>query len=231
VISWPPDPNEFYLTPDAQRPVFQGDVFADVPFVKTKLQNTPEQDPAFAVERRLVTVLGYPCDLYQNGKLVTVQPVALVRPAAGMGIPPDWAGAFTTCPFPGLFDDEDHAATLQATCNVDARFLRREHRVASLSEIGWAVFRQRLALCSTRMTIHLDDLVDTGRVLWQELELWTMWNRAGRDEREFDRWLGETDAAAGGFSRRAILERGSYSTVLRLLQDELAAWTRARPGR
>jgi hypothetical protein len=221
--SWPPTPDEFYLPSDPSRPVFQGDVFDDVPFVKAKLNNAPARDPNVDVERRRVAVLGYPCDLYQQGRLVTVQPVALVRSAERIGIPDNWAGAFTYSPLPDLRGEGDHAVVLQAVGSVDARFLVRDKRLASLSEVGWAVFRQRLALCATRMLIPLDDLTQAGRATWQELELWTRWNESGRDERQFTGWLDGVDPAAGGFARRDVLERGSYATVLRLLQQELGA--------
>jgi hypothetical protein len=67
---WPPPANELYLPASLSRPVFQGDVFKDVPFVKAKNGGSPARDPALAIERRMVVVLTYPCDIYAASRLV-----------------------------------------------------------------------------------------------------------------------------------------------------------------
>lgn len=76
--SWPPSPEDLYLPANGTRPVFQGDVFKDVPFVKARSAGDPNRDPNTVVERRLIAVVGYTCDIYEKGRLVKVQTVAPV---------------------------------------------------------------------------------------------------------------------------------------------------------
>jgi hypothetical protein len=222
VSEWPPSRSEFYLPSNRHRPLFQGDVFRDVPFVKARFNNGPSSDPNVTVERRMVAVIGFPCDLYQNGKPVKVQCVAPVVEASKVNIPPTWAGAYTHIPLPDLLEDGVmYAVSLQATANVDERYLVRNNRVASLSRLGWAVFRQRLALCSTRGMFILEDLDHGGAHTWEESELWTQWCAHGRPEEAFPKWLDSLDPTLGGFTRRATMERGMTTQVRGLLANEL----------
>lgn len=205
------------------RPVFQGDVFSEVPFVKARSAGNPDKDPNVALERRLVTVLGYPCDIYANGKLVKVQTVAPVVKADRAGIPPNWDGAFTYFPLPDVLGDgELYAVELRTATNIDASYLRRDRRVCSLSRHGWAIFRQRIALCATRALVPLEALDTIGAPLWNELEAWQRWCEVRGDELGFQVWLDGRDANLSGFTRRQALERGSYTMVRALLEQELA---------
>lgn len=222
--SWPPAPEEYYLEGNTNRPAFQGDVFGDVPFVKAAFGGATNREPTMNVERRAVAVLGYPCDLYQpDGRPVKVQVVAPVVEATKVGIPADWAGAMTYVPLPNLYGDGVmHAIALQASSNVDGRYLRRDCRIAGLSEYGWAVLRQRLTLQSSRAMLRIDELSAGGAALWREVEMWTRWNESGRDEAEFQRWLDEGDRALGGFTRRQGLERKFFGVVQESLSQALA---------
>src|SRR5207248_5329941 len=121
----------------------------------------PAADPRTRVERRHVATVLHPCDMYAEatGVLARVQAVALVRAAEGIRIPDDWGGAFSVCPLPNLAGDGSMwLADFRATSNVDRSFLSEENRERSLTEFGWALFRQRLAGASTRLMISLDDL-------------------------------------------------------------------------
>lgn len=221
---WPPAADQFYLPADPARPLFQGDVYRDVPFVKAAFNSTPERPPNAVTERRTVAVLGHPCDLYQAGRPVRVQTVAAVLEAARIGLPTDWAGAYTYAPLPDLHGDGvTHAVALQAAGNIDARYLTRDRRVAALSRLGWAVFRHRLALCYTRALLRLDELDAAGAAVWAELELWTRWVAAGRAEADFAGWLDQAEPELGGFTRRLALERGLVPSVSVALIAELAA--------
>lgn len=223
VRTWPPSADDFYLRPqNPHRPLFQGDIYDDVPFVKATFGGSVERDPGVSVERRAVAVLGYPCDLYTQGRPTKVQIVAPVVDATRVGVPADWAGAFTYVPLPDLHGDGImQAIALQAASNIDVRYLRRDRRIASLSEHGWAIMRSRLALRDTRALIRIDELQAGGAPLWQELELWTRWNAAARDESAFQSWLDEPDPALGGFTRRAGVERNMYGLVAESLRQHL----------
>lgn len=222
-MSWPPTAQEFYRPPDPDRPLFQGDVFEDVPFVKARLNNRPDDAPNVVVERRAIILLGYPCDLYTaEGLPAKVQAVAAVTPAGRLGIPDDWSGAYNYAPLPGLINGQDHAVALQAPGNIDARYLTRDRRIACLSEMGWAVLRHRIMLCAARTVVLVEELMQAGRPLWAEVEMWHRWTGAGRPEADFVPWFATSSAAAGGFSPRDVLHRhGNVRQANGLLDREL----------
>ena len=116
------------------------------------------------------------------------------------------------------------AVDLRVATNIDAFYLQPAKRLRCLSELGWAAFRQRLGLASTRLVNHLNDLVAVGADIWLEMELWQRWNEAGARPEEFHAWLDRRDANLGGFTRRALLYRGMRSDVLAALEAELLAW-------
>lgn len=215
---WPPTPDEFFLPPSPHRPIFQGDVFRDVPIVKARAGSRPEEDPKVVIERRLVMLLGFSCDVYTpTGELGRAQQVAVVREAEKLRIPPNWEGAFTACPLPDLFGDGAlWAADFLALSPVDRSYLTPANRVASLSALGWAYFRQRLALCFTRALIVLEPLIQVGETTWQEIALWEEWNRRGHQPGEFQAWLDSFDPSLG-FRRRVALQRGMSQILLSLL--------------
>lgn len=223
-LLWPLNPDDYYLPADRHRPVMQGDVFTDVPFVKAKRANKLTDSPAMSSEPRTVAVLGYTCDIYNcdTWRLGKVQTIALIVNAEKAGIPEHWDGAFQFAPLPDLFGDGVmHAVDLRATANIDAFYLDVSRRQRCLSELGWATFRQRLGLASTRLLNHLSDLTAVGSSLWQEMDLWTRWNQSGRAAPDFQRWLDEREADLGGFTRRAALNRGMQKTVSESLSNAL----------
>lgn len=223
-FAWPPEPSDYYLPASPRRPLFQGDVFDDIPLVKAKSAGSPDKDPNLVVERRLVALVGYPCDTYANGKPIKVQTIAPVTAAQKAGIPPNWDGAFTFSPLIDLRGDGvPYAVDLRAAANIDASYLTRGRRIRSLSEFGWAVFRQRRALCDTRAVIPLDALRQIGEPIWQEFEAWQRWCESGRPESNFQSWLDERERDLSGFTRRAALERGMYPMVRAALERALAS--------
>lgn len=222
-LNWPPTADDYYLPAGPSRPVMQGDVFNDVPFVKASRGNKHTDDPNLKAERRKVATIGYPCDMYLNGRLARVQAVAPVVDAEKRGVPADWDGAFTLAPLPDLEGDgRMWAVDFSAAANIDAFYLNRENRVRALSELGWAIYRQRLGLTHTRLLNHLTDLMAVGSSLWHEMAMWQRWNEAGKPEGEFQSWLDGREIALGGFTRRNALDRGMFDTLKGALERALA---------
>lgn len=228
--SWPPTAAEHYL-PDVtpHRPLFQGDVFTEVPFIKARSAGNPARDPNVTIERRTVALLGYPCDVYDQGRPVKVQSVSLVVDAQRRGVPANWDGTYTLCPLPDLHGDGVMwAADLGMVANIDVSYLNRAKRVRALSEDGWAVFRQRVVLTSTRTLVSIPKLRSAGRALWAEVDLWHEWNKAGVPEHDFQEWLDGPEPSFGGFTRRTMLERGMEDEVHSLMTVRLATRTGGR---
>lgn len=215
--SWPPTRAEFFRQPSPSRPLFQGDIFADVPIVKARAGGSPSTPPNVTVERRTVALMGYPCDIYSGGVFARTQMVAVVREARKVGVPDNWEGGFTACPLPDLFEDGAlWAVDFLAVSPVDRSYLRTENRIGCLSEFGWAFFRQRLVLCLTRTMIPLDPLEAVGKATWQEIEMWQEWNSRGHNTDEFQAWLDSFDVKLG-FTRRTALARDMGRMLLSLL--------------
>lgn len=193
-------------------------MFDDVPFTKAKSAGNPDRDPNVVVERRMVALLGYLCDIYDHGRLVKVQTIAPVTNAEKAGIPPNWDGAFTLAPLPDLLSDGvTYAVDLRTATNIDASYLRPEKRLRSLAEGGWAVFRQRMVLCDTRALVPITPLQKIGAPTWAEIDLWQRWNEAGQDPAGFQPWLDVHDPHLGGFTRRVALERNLADQVRTLM--------------
>ncbi|MDP2935402.1 MAG: hypothetical protein Q8O86_02810 [Dehalococcoidia bacterium] len=211
--NWPPLRQDFFRGSSLHRPVFQGDIFENVPYVKGQAGDFPGADPKLKVERRKVAALCYPCEMYSNGILARVQTIAVLREAAKLGIPDNWQGAFFSCPLPDLTSDgRTWIIDLRTMGNIDRSFLTPRNRLETLTEFGWAYLRQRLGIYFTRVSYHLGDLQQAGSVTWQETELWEQWCAMGRATEEFQQWLDTTDINIG-FTRRKALERGMYRLV------------------
>jgi hypothetical protein len=211
--SWPPSRAEFFRAASPRRPLFQGDVFEDVPYVKVMAGDRPEADPKIASERRTIMLLGYPCDIYTQGALAKVQTIAIVREAEKLRVPEDWRGAFTVCPLPDLHEDGRlWAVDFRTMGTADRFYLDTAKRIACLSEFGWAYLRQRLAVYHTRVAVHLDDCRAAGRATWEEIELWEQWNELSHPTAQFQGWLDTFDPGIG-FTHRQALERGMTRLV------------------
>jgi hypothetical protein len=213
IVQWPPAREDFLQAATPHRPIFQGDVFRDVPIVKAPAGGGLDADPKVSIDRRTVAIIGYPCEMYAQGVLAKVQSVAVVRQAHKLGIPEHWQGAFGTCPLPDLHGDgELWAVDFRALSPVDRTYLTSENRLACLTEFGWAYLRQRLALYLTRAAITINDLQEAGKATWQETLLWQHWNASDRPPGAFQSWLDAFDANIG-FTRRAALQRGLYQLL------------------
>ncbi len=200
----------FYLPPDAARPIFQGDVFADVPLVKVRRGNAFAEDPRPTIERRHVAILGFPCDLYppRRVELSRVQSIGLVRQLTE-AMSADLDSSYEVCPLPDLFGDgQMWCVDFRLISNVDRFYLTKANRLVSLSEAGWAFFKFRKILCDTRIKVSMDELRRLGRVQWEEVRLWEHWIRTDRAEAEFPAWMDEPNLAFAGSSPRTALEAG-----------------------
>lgn len=216
--SWPPQRQDFFRGSSLHRPVFQGDIFENVPYVKVQAGDSPGSDPKLRVERRKVAALSFPGEMYSNGILGRVQTIAVLREAAKLGIPDDWQGAFFACPLPDLVGDgQKWIIDFRTMGNVDRSFLTPGNRMETLTEFGWAYLRQRLGIYFTRVSYHLGDLQQAGSATWQETELWEEWRAMGRAASDFHAWLDATDIEIG-FTRRKALERGMYRLVASALR-------------
>jgi len=217
-----------YLRAPGPRPVFQGDIFDDVPIVKMGAGDTATSDPKFpSPNRRSAAPILYPCDMVgpDNVSLVKAQPIALVYDAAekGLSIPPDWEGVLGVCPLPDLRGDgRMWVADFRRITTVERSYLKPERRVRCLSEYGWAVYRQRLVGALSRAVARVDDMLTVGRSTWVESQMEASWVAADRERRTFHKWLDEPEPGLPYPTRRKALESHEFDVVRAALERTLS---------
>jgi hypothetical protein len=227
-VTWPPTAADFYLELDGrERPLFQGDIFEGIPFVKAKGASVPGRDPTTVVERRTVAASLHSCDMCTDDGYTLRKPqaIVLVREEKGDGMPQDWDGCYHLCPLPDLKGDGKlWVADFSLVANIDRGFLTADHRIRCLSELGWAVWRQRATLESSRAKVELERMTETGAATWAESMMEMDWLTAGRFQASFHGWLDEADQEnCEGFEcRRDVLkEPGGINRLSALLRREL----------
>jgi hypothetical protein len=216
-----------YLSDPVGRAVFQGDVFDEVPFGKMGAGDTATSEPKWTTARVSAVPILYPCDMVgpDNVSLLKAQPIARVYDAAdkGLRIPQDWAGVLGVCPLPDLRGDgRMWVADFRLITAVERSYLNPDERTRSLSEYGWAVFRQRLVAATTRGLVEIDGMLSIGRVAWAESEMEALWSASGRDRRAFHGWLDARDARLPYASRREAMDHGRIDRIRVDLDNELA---------
>jgi hypothetical protein len=225
-VAWPPTAEEFYLGDPGPRAMFQGDVYERVPFTKAAQGNGVDADPSWSARRMHVALLLHPCYIVGSDGYTPVkaQPIAAVYEARSkhLAIPDDWEGVFGICPLPDLLGDgEMWVCDFRSISVVDRSYLPRDRRVRSLSELGWAIFRQRYITAATRGALDVKDLIEVGTTTWTESEMETRWQRADRALADFHKWLDAADPSTPEVSRRDVLD-DAPEAVLAWLEAELA---------
>jgi hypothetical protein len=226
-VDWPPSPGDLYLGDPGPRAIFQGDIYADVPFAKIAAGNTADSDPNASYKRRHIAILLHPCYVVDNDNVTPIrsQPIAMVYEAtpAGLAIPNNWEGVLGVCPLPDLVGDGSMwVVDFRKISTVDRFYLQPERRVRCLSELGWAHFRQRMVVAATRGLNAIEDLIEVGEATWLESELETNWARAGRAPRDFHAWLNSSAEGDRYESWRDALDDRQFDLVREASEAELA---------
>lgn len=215
--TWPPGRSDFLSEPDDNRPIWQGDIFREVPFGVVR-PNPQGRRPLVQTDPKNVVVLGYPCEMYEGSRLADPQVVAVVRPAKDAGVIEDFfqrrtpPGAYGTCPYPDAFSDGAlWVADFRVITVVSSSELTRARRAAVMTEYGLAYFRHRIAAGFTRVPPQLAIAEQAGREQWVELELWTSWKQLGISG-DFQKWMETFDANLGS-TPRDLLEGGQFSAL------------------
>jgi hypothetical protein len=225
-VAWPPPAGDLYLDDPGRRAIFQGDIYERVPYTKAGAGNDADSDPSWSAKPRHIATLLHPCNIVDSDNVTPIkaQPVALVYDAtqAGLSIPADWEGVLAVCPLPDLTGDgRMWVADFRKITTVDRSYLLDDRRIRCLSELGWAHFRQRFIDATTRAVFAIEDLIEVGAVTWVESEMETTWVRAGRDRRDFHRWLDSSAETVGYASWRRVLEAGGLDVAWESLNKEL----------
>jgi hypothetical protein len=150
------------------RPIFQGDVFQDVPLPGV------EDFSHVLVSTHACTMRGAGGALKPKLKAIPVAPTQRQIRLE------EWPRRhLRVLPLQGL--DEDHPeqlylARLDEVGMVASDDLDLDQRVACLSEQGLWLFQQRLVACDTRTHVKLDTLEEASRLVLEEAELLERWS-------------------------------------------------------
>jgi hypothetical protein len=201
----------------AQRPIFTGDVFFDVPVLG-------EDEP------RHVLVLQHPCVIRRGVELASRLLVAEVAPAELLA-PSKWAtGHYRQLPLPELLlegDTINYAAFFERHHLVVRNDLELARRTASMSQRGVNLLMQRWVHHNSRVIVPTHDYQTVTSAQYEEADIIEEWC-IDRDEdgvsldnatKEIDAWLGTGDPSP----RQRLEDPQQRSAVRREVRTRLKA--------
>ena len=162
---WFPPLDDLYADDlEADREIFQGDVFRDVVRVRYGVQElADDRAPSPRGGRGLAMVLGHPCEISptEKGAQYPWRTTCAVIEDKDSMMSLDGRGQFYAFPLPDLFHDErTWYADFRALTVIHDDWLTVDKRVASLSEKGWYALQRRYVYFVTRVEMHPQDIAD-----------------------------------------------------------------------
>jgi hypothetical protein len=148
---------------DAQRPMFQGDVYDHV--ITYRFPYEPDDRIATPRQRRgPVMVLGHPCEISEGEKGAELPWRTVCPVAADNGrLTLDGEGDYNAFALPDLHGDgATWYADFRFVSVVHVDWLLADNRIVSLSEAGWLALQRRLVHFLSRVIVHWDDLIAVG---------------------------------------------------------------------
>lgn len=196
------EPPELYLMTagdvERDRPIYQGDVFADVPNLVTPAEPPSATRTEVAVERGPVMVVPHPCQCYSGDTLRPCLTVAPIKVVAGYyDFRPDRSGAKDKFALPDLPYRDSNGRWLTATCVADfgrllsapSSWLDLEQRVACLSHKGLGLLAKRVLGFQLRFPSTLSATMAYTHNEWYEAFLMQAWIRRHRSLKGYSAWL------------------------------------------
>jgi hypothetical protein len=184
------EPEHLYLTVGAgvelDRPIYQGDVFTDVPIISQPDERPPAGSAELEVGRAPVMVVPHPCQCYNGDRLrpfLTLAPVTIVPNYGNFGRAR--SGAKDKFALPDLPYRDGDRRWAAATCVADfgrlfsapSGWLRISDRVACLSHQGLGLLAKRVLGFQLRYTPDLTTAMAYTASEWNEAFLMQAWVR------------------------------------------------------
>jgi hypothetical protein len=157
-----------------ERPLFQGDVFADIPVPDVDgVTESKDAEPAVRLTTHTVMVVPHPCSCYYGDTLRPKLTVAIVRPLA-TGTKIDWR-PLNNFPLPAIRAGIDGIADIGELVTIPSSWLVPSNRVACLTLNGTAWLHKRILKYTTRLMWLVANL-ETGLLReWDDVAVWTAW--------------------------------------------------------
>lgn len=195
------EPDELYLTAGASveldRPIYQGDVFADVPLIVPPENAPPAGEATVEVTRGLAMVVPHPCQCYHGDRLRPYLTLAPVWTVPNYGdFRPDRTGAKDKFALPDL-PHRTSDGWESATCVADfgrlfsapSNWLQLSSRVACLSHKGLGLLAKRVLGFQLRYTPDLTTAMAFTASEWTEATLMQAWVRKNGKLAGYSKWL------------------------------------------
>jgi hypothetical protein len=196
------EPNELYLTAGASveldRPIYQGDIFADVPLLIPPEEAPPAGRATVEVARGLAMVVLHPCQCYNGDRLRPYLTLAPVRTVPNYGdFRTDRTGAKDKFALPDLAHRTDEGSWSSVTCVADfgrlfsapSGWLQLPNRVAYLSHKGLGLLAKRVLGFQLRYTPDLTTAMAFTASEWNEATLMQAWVRKNGSLAGYSKWL------------------------------------------
>ncbi len=217
------------------RPLFQGDVFADIPILQ--LPTTPpaslDASAEFAYNPQLAMLVPHPCQCYNGDNLrpyLTVAPVSLVEDYATFG--EDKKGAkdkfalpdlLVRNPASGEWEPRSHVANFGRLTSIPKKYFRESKRVSCLSHQGLGLLAKRLTTFQLRHEVELANAMAYTTEEWHEAKLMQAWVRKNGKLKGFAAFLRTPIKIPGvgdGLTSPYAVRSGAVDVLLELITGE-----------
>lgn len=215
---------------DHDRPIYQGDVFEDVPVPKFPKKPPEEDCIEVPLSRGLVMVVPHPCQCYHGDRPrpnLTVAPLKTVEDYDNFR--PDGSGAKDKFALPelphtvdGEFVKSDFVADFGRLISVPNKWLAIENRVACLSHQGLGLLGKRILGFQLRdTTISLTGAMAYTQEEWNESFLMQAWVRQNGTLRGFTNWLTTEQVIEGIGDGNPVVPRNYRAAALDALLEAI----------
>jgi hypothetical protein len=191
------EPAELYLARgngvEIDRPIYQGDVFTDVPLPELPTEIPLGELIELPVRPRLVMIVPHPCRCYHGDRLrdrLTVAPVEIA--ASYHEFRPDSSGWTDRFGLPELLDHSDkggHVANFGQLVSLPTTWLNLNSRIACLSHKGLGLLAKRVLGFQLRCPVDLASAMTYTAGEWTEALLMQAWVRKHLTLAGYSKWL------------------------------------------
>lgn len=169
------------------RPIFQGDVFTNVPLPVLPANPMSEELANFEMKTQTAMVIPHPCQCYHGDRLrefLTVAPVSLAESYGDFG--PDMSGGKDKFPLPDLMlhknngtsrvkPAQSYVAAFGRMVSVPSTYLNVGNRIACLSHKGLGFLAKRVLSFQIRSDIAITAAMSFTAEQWAEADLMQSW--------------------------------------------------------
>lgn len=223
---------------EIDRPLFQGDVFTDIPLPILPAEPVPTGGHAIEFESSMAMLVPHPCQCYNGDNVrpyLTIAPVTAVQSYDNFG--EDRTGAKDKFALLGLPVGKDAVAT-PTSCvanfgrliSVPRRWLSTRNRIACLSHEGIGLLGKRLLQFQMRCPTTLAQAMAFTAGEWNESFLMQAWVRKYGKLKKFTRWMRTPQIFRGVADGRPVTPYEIRELALDVLLEAITGSAVHEPG-